>query len=264
MKLDLHVHSNYSDGSYSLEKLVELFKGHVNGFALTDHDTIDGIEEALNLSNKDFFIIPGIEFSCKYKDDSIHILGLNIDYKNNDLQKITKDLKNIRCRRALKIIENLTSDNININIENIIKNKSIGRPHIAKELINRGYSKDIDDAFENYLSKNSKYYVSKKYLEIEDAINYIHSSNGTAILAHPGEINNLDIVLKKLENTKINGIEIYHPSNSFKTIDYLLTYSKKRDYIITGGSDFHSDVTLIGEYYTEIDIKSLQAKIYKK
>lgn len=249
MKIDFHVHSIYSDGIYSINELVELFKGKLDGFALTDHDTINGLFEIEKYN--EINIIPGIEFSCQYKDNDIHILGLNIDYKNKALFKITEELKVMRYNRGIKFIENFVNDNFNIDTKDILENETVGRPHIARELIKNGYAKDMNDAFTRYLTKGSKYFVDKEYLTINKAIDYIHNANGLAILAHPGEIVNLDLTLKYIKSTNIDGIEIFHPSNDEKLIEFLLEYSNENNYIITGGSDFHSDINVIGNYYID-------------
>lgn len=253
MKLDLHVHSNFSDGDFNVEELIKLYsKTGLNGFALTDHDNVDGLIY-LDRANLDtsLKIIPGIEFSCNFLGNDVHILGLNIDYKNKNLYNKTKKLKKSRELRAKKIVKLLKQEGIYLNETEIFRNKTVGRPHIAIELIDKGYAHTMEEAFSIYLNKGSKYFVPKENLTIEEAIDLIKIANGKAVLAHPGKTKNLDKVLKSVKKLGIDGIEVIHPSNNKKMTKNMIEFCEENNYIQTGGSDFHRRIEDIGVYYVE-------------
>ena len=154
MIFDLHTHTNYSDGLFSPKEVVDLaIKKGLDGIAITDHDTIDGIEPAIeynnNLVNK-IKIIPGIEFGCVYQDEEVHILGYFIDYESSKIINLSKELKENRINRSLKMIDKLNSMGLKINMEEIktlTQNDYIGRPHIARILIQKGYVDNMERAF---------------------------------------------------------------------------------------------------------------------
>lgn len=242
--IDMHTHSTASDGLYSPSRLVEyaLEKG-LSGIAITDHDTIGGIEEAIQQASyyKDFIIIPGIELSTEYNNEEIHILGYRIDYTNENLLKVLQSLQVSRNMRALKIVDKLISLGLEISYEDITQiagQGAIGRPHIARALIQKGYVENNEEAFKKYLGKESPAYVPKQKLTPIDAIDIIRSAGGVSVAAHPGllkSITNLEYLIE----IGIEGIEVYHSDH---TIDKSLKYlelAKKHNLLITAGSDFH-------------------------
>lgn len=242
--IDMHTHSTASDGVYSPGKLVEYaIKKRLSGIAITDHDTIDGIEEAIQEANKykDFFIIPGIELSTEHNSEEVHILGYGIDYKMEYLLEVLDNLQNARNNRAYKIIDKLSSLGFKINYEDLIqasKNSSIGRPHIARVLIQKGYVKNSEEAFKKYLSKGCPAYVPREKLTPIDAVNIIEKSGGVSVAAHPGLLKS-STTLRYLIEIGINGIEVYHPDHTEDSSLKYLNLAKQHNLLITGGSDFH-------------------------
>ncbi len=236
------MHSNYSDGIYKPKELIDLaMKKGLCGIAITDHDTIDGLKEGESYAReKNFLFINGIEFSTFIMEKEVHILGYKIDYYNKGLTEITKKLKKSREERGLKIIEKL--NNLGIKIESTdlyhYPLKSIGRPHIANILIEKGYVKNKQEAFLKYIGQDCSGYVEKYKLLAKEAIQIIKDAGGIAIIAHPHLIQE-DRYVEMLLDMGIDGIEVYHSKHSLRISDKYKYIAKKRNLYITGGSDFH-------------------------
>ncbi|MFW5648356.1 MAG: PHP domain-containing protein [Candidatus Alkaliphilus sp. MAG34] len=242
--IDMHTHSTFSDGVYSPSKLVDyaVEKG-LSGIAITDHDTIDGIEEAIERANmyQDFIIIPGIELSTEYNNEEVHILGYMIDYKMEYLLKILQRLQDTRNDRAIKIINKLKRQGIKINYGDVIKiagDGVVGRPHIAHALIKKNYVQTVREAFMKYLTKGASAYVPKQKLTPGCAVNIIRKAGGFPVAAHPGLLKS-EAILDYLISLGIDGIEVYHPKHTTEQSEEYLRLAKKHNLVITGGSDFH-------------------------
>lgn len=258
MSFDLHVHTTYSDGILSPSEVVDLAViSGLDGIAITDHDTIYGIEIAMNRSKKysDFHIIPGIEFGCVCNDEEVHLLGYFIDLNNQNLISLTNKLQYLRTNRAKLIINRLRDLNIFINYDHIkrkVTNDNIGRPHIARSMIEKGYVKNIAEAFDKYLDRGKPAYVDRYHLSIKDAIELIHESNGISVLAHPGLLHDKNIIEYCIDNF-IDGIECYHPNHTCDDVEFFRKLAIKNNLIITGGSDFHGDRGILGEININLD-----------
>lgn len=252
--IDLHTHSNASDGTLSPSELVLLAnKIGLSHLALTDHDTMDGIEEAYNASkNLDTRLIAGVEMSCVYSNSEIHILGYALDFNGNmdRLYPIIKDLSIFaqeREDRNLEILARLNSDGYNISYEELKlgnKNTKITRAHFATLLMNKGYVKDRAAAFNTLLNDSSKY-VPKKTTSLERVCDFFNKHKLFFSLAHPLqyklsnlELENLIVRLKKLG---MQGLEVYHSTHHLGDSQKLQKLAKKYSLFITGGSDFHGD-----------------------
>lgn len=262
MKFDLHVHTFYSDGILSPSELIDLaIKQNLQGIAITDHDSILGIKEAISYSTKydNFKVISGIEFGSIYEDEEVHILGYFIDYNNEELISTTEKLRHERINRAIRIMDNLNELGINITIDDVVKHsrdKYIGRPHIARALIDKGYVSSIEEAFEKYLDRGKPGYSERLHLSIEETINLIKKTGGIATLAHPGLIKNKSIVDHTI-NKGIQGIECVHSKHTANDTDYFIKLARKNNLIITGGSDYHGDLVdgelILGKFYIDLD-----------
>lgn len=261
MIFDLHIHTNCSDGLLSPEQVVDLalIKG-LDGIAITDHDTVSGLEMAIEYSKKyNVKVIPGIEFGCVYEGEEVHILGYFIDYRSNDIILATKELRNNRINRAVEMISKINKLGFNLKVEDVIKFSKedfIGRPHIARALIEKGYFASIEEAFEILLGRGKPAYVERKTLSIKETIGLIHKVNGIAILAHPGLLNNKGVIDYCLNNG-IDGLEVIHSKHKEEDVKYLLEMSKKCNLIATGGSDCHGKIVdgdyLMGRYYVNLN-----------
>lgn len=250
--IDLHVHSTASDGSYTPSELVRYaIKKGLIAFALTDHDTTAGIDEALNEAEliNDFSpikVIPGIELSAEYKGKDIHILGLNIDYRNKEFQEKIEYFRNIRGERNVKMIELLNKQGFKITEEQLkerFKDAVITRAHFAIMLVECGYVKDKDIAFKKYLNPGCPCYVPRTRINVIDAISLIHLANGKAVLAHPllyhFSETELDSLVALLKENGLQGIEAIYSSNKWNDESRMKQLAQKYDLFITGGSDFH-------------------------
>lgn len=250
--IDLHVHSTASDGSYTPSELVRYaIKKGLIAFALTDHDTTAGIDEALNEAEliNDFSpikVIPGIELSAEYKGKDIHILGLNIDYRNKEFQERIEYFRNIRAERNVKMIELLNKQGFKITEEQLkerFKDAVITRAHFAIMLVECGYVKDKDIAFKKYLNPGCPCYVPRTRINVIDAISLIHLANGKAVLAHPllyhFSETELDSLVALLKENGLQGIEAIYSSNKWNDESRMKQLAQKYDLFITGGSDFH-------------------------
>ena len=267
MKFDLHTHTDKSDGIYSPSELIKkAVKQNLSGIAITDHDNIDGIEEALNYSSKydNFKVIPGIEFSTVYQGCEVHILGYFIDYKDKRLIDLTKEIKSSRIDRGVKIVRKINDLGMDLDIDEVrlFSGKDfLGRPHIARALINRNYVKTVSEAFEKYLALGSPAYVERYKISIEEVISLIKELGGVSVVAHPGLIEDKSI-LDYCISKGVNGIECIYPKHSKDELDYFLRKAKDENLIATGGSDFHGDrskTILLGKYYVGINtIKQME------
>ncbi|MCT4618681.1 MAG: PHP domain-containing protein [Marinisporobacter sp.] len=245
--VDMHVHTSASDGILSPIDVVYWAKERgLKGIAITDHDTIDGIEEAIKVSKKydDFLVIPGIEFSTLYHDTEIHILGYFIDCKNQNLIHMTKRIKNYRAKRIELMVDKLRELGYDIHFSEVKddqKEGAIGRPHVARILLQKGYVSSVSEAFEKLLGKGKPAYVERFKLTVDEAIELIENAKGIPVLAHPALIDK-GIDIEEIIKKGIKGIEVYHSEHSAFHNNMYLEFSKKYDLFITGGSDYHDEM----------------------
>jgi predicted metal-dependent phosphoesterase TrpH len=246
MAVDLHIHTNVSDGIYSPEEIVaQASREGLEAIAITDHDSIDAIAIAQNAAKHiNIEIIPGIEISAEYNGIDVHILGYFVDItKQKFLTELTK-LNSGRKERAIKIISKLFELGIKIELEEVIKistTASIGRPHIAKAMLEFGFVRTEEEAFSKYIGLGRPAYIPLKTINPLEAIRLILSANGVPVLAHPGvNQNSVSTILEELIVVGgLKGIEVYHPDHNSKQIKLYTKIAKKNNLIITGGTDFH-------------------------
>ncbi len=243
--IDLHTHSYFSDGTLSpTELIVQADSLSMKAIAITDHDTTAGLNEGIKAAaDKNIIFIPGIELSVTHKPGELHILGLGLKkWENNPvLEKINFNRK----ARNLKIIESMNNQGFNITYNDLRKQTkgTIGRPHFASWLVTNGYVKNMNEAFSNYLTWGKPFYIPRKTISLETAINFIHKSGAHAIIAHPLNIPvNFNSLIEKLDywlSMGIDGIEVVHSGSKSNMAKRLIKYSQEKGCIITGGSDFH-------------------------
>lgn len=248
--VDLHTHSNFSDGTCTPAELVK--KASEKGlcaFALTDHDAVGGIESAIEATKEQNFpiiFVPGTELSVGYKDGDIHIVGLFIDYKNPAFQKISDLLVARRVERNKEMVERFRAASINMTYEELQEGNPdtvITRAHFSRWLINNGIVKDANEAFEKYLEKDCPYYVPRKYITPEEGIELILESGGVPILAHPLhyklEEKELEELIVRLKNAGLKGMEVKYSNHTAQDEAYAKKLCKKYELLPSGGSDFH-------------------------
>lgn len=253
--VDLHCHSTASDGTLSPADVVRLAKDSgLSGLALTDHDTIGGVDEAVAEAKKlgiDF--IPGIEISAEFPHPgTMHLLGYGIDPNSPALRDMTRQLIEGRDNRNPKIIKKLQELNVAITMEEVEhaagKDKDpksvVGRPHIAAILMRKGYVSSIKQAFDKYLAPGGLAYFDKERLSPRRALEMIADSKGISVLAHPVQLrleNNAqnERVVEDLVDLGLKGLEVIHSDHDDATIAALSKLADKYNLVKTGGSDFH-------------------------
>ncbi len=251
MSADLHIHTIYSDGSYTPQEIVD--KAKKTGFktiAISDHDTLKGIKPAMEyVEDKNIEVIPAIEFSTFRGKAEIHILGYFIDYEDQLLKEKVRKIYDSRKKRAQKMVKLLNQENVDITfdeVRNIAGDDYIGRPHIAKLMVQKGYIKEMGDAFtENYIGNGGRAYVKKYKISPIEAINLIQKSGGVPVLAHPIFINHGEPLqeedIKEMKANGLIGLEVYHSKHNKDNVKYYKSIAEKLDLLITGGSDFHGE-----------------------
>lgn len=249
--IDLHVHSNASDGSLTPTEVAdEAIKAGLKAIALTDHDTIDGVAEIMAYTaDKDLEVVPGIELSCYYNNREIHILGFYLDYENPELNKELSFLKEARENRNIQMVELMQKDGLPVTMEKLLHGNPdsvITRAHFARVLVEEGVCKNKDVAFKKYIGIGCKYYLPKPQVKCEHAMDILNKYAKCSFLAHPllyhfgyAQIEELLVYLKSLGLT---GLEAYHSSNNMYESDKLRSIALKHDLAISGGSDFHGVV----------------------
>ena len=249
MKIDLHIHTTYSDGTFSPEMVVDTaVECGLDVIALTDHDNILSHKVAndnVKKNNIDNEIIPGVEINTIYKGYEVHILGYFMDTENPDFQNLMKSQQEARIQQTNEIIELLNKKaGIRIKFEDIkslvAEGGSIGRPHIARAITNAGGVNNVMEAYAKYINDSSNVYVQRKTVSPHDACEIIYDAGGIPVFAHPIDVEISDELAKDLTSYGLRGIEAYHRKHSPAMIEHYSSLAEKYGLIITGGSDFHA------------------------
>lgn len=239
--LELHCHTTYSDGTLTPEKLVAAAaKAGVRALAITDHDTLSGIDEALIAAEiHNLEIVPGIELSTVHNHRSLHILGF---YPN--VEKLREPLGDRiagRFRRAQQMVDKLAELGYPLEMPILGAGMAPGRPHIASALVKAGYVKSSAEAFARWLGDDGPAYVHYEKFSIQEGIDLLRSCGAVPVWAHPylfrgGEV---EEVLKEMMDAGLMGVEVYHPNHSLRQVKHLETLCKQNGLLMTGGSDYH-------------------------
>ncbi len=251
--IDLHVHSNASDGTLTPTEVVSLATSlSLSAIALTDHDTVAGVAEAqaaalvMSDARDPLRIIPGAEISAAYNGRDIHILGLFLDTENSSFIKTLNEAVAKREERNEKMAANLRGAGIDITVDKLKAAEGeavLTRAHFAKYMTEHGFTKSNKDAFDRFLNDSSPYYVPRDYLSPEATIHLIHEAGGLAVLAHPllykYNLEQLDVLIALLAECGLDGIEAIYSLNTGFDEGILRRYANRYNLSITGGSDFH-------------------------
>jgi len=242
---DLHVHSTASDGLLTPEELLTKAQEiGLAGIALTDHDTVGGIEAAQkywSAHGLTLAFIPGIELNAEVDENEVHILGYYIDHRDTMLLHKLEEIKEARLERARKMVYRLKSMGLAISfehVEKLAKGDLIGRPHIAQALTEKGYVFSIKEAFEKYIGKGRPAYVPRYKFLPQNAIQLIKGAGGVPVLAHPGLLSRKELVQEAI-NLGVAGLEVYYPEHTLQQVDEFLCLCEQYNLLVTGGSDFH-------------------------
>ncbi|MDR3342393.1 MAG: PHP domain-containing protein [Treponema sp.] len=246
--IDLHTHSSASDGSLTPCQLInEAAHRRLSAIALTDHDTIDGLDDARKeAENLGIRFIPGIEIEITWEPGEFHLLGLGLWHPHALFLQAIAELSRLREKRNLEILDRMHELSIDADYTEILAlsgGHSVGRPHFAALLVNRGIVKNREQAFFQYLGKGKPLYVPKEGLEFEQAVEIIQKSGGIAVLAHPMSLyvawGHLPELVKNLQDQGLDGIEAWHPTAKVRSCKRLEELGKSLGLYITAGSDFH-------------------------
>jgi len=268
-KVDLHIHSTASDGQLEPEDIVrKSAESGLTVIAIADHDSVDGIASAL-VAAKAFpwlKVIPCVELSTDVPSGEVHILGYFIDYTSQELLATLKRLRNSRRERAKGMVAKLGSLGIHIEwqrVQEIAGSGSIGRPHIAQAMLEKGYIASLKEAFTEYIGRGGPAYVEREKMTPVEAVELILQAKGLPVLAHPFTINDPETLVIELKAAGLVGIEAYYDGYTADEISRLVNLADKYGLIASGGSDYHgldvSSETMIGG--ADVPIKSAEQLI---
>lgn len=244
--IDLHTHSTFSDGTFTPLQLVKYAeeKG-LKAFAITDHDTTEGIKEAKSIETN-VEVISGVEISTRYDKKEIHIVGLYVNENDADLNKQLKYYREKRVTRNFEILEKLNSLGVDITIDDVKESCTgdvISRAHIAKALVSKGFVGSYTEAFDRYLGDNKCAYVSRETLNYEESMELITKAGGVPVLAHPllykMSDTNLENMMVKLRQKGLKAVEVYYSTHSNSDTQHVMAMANRVGLIYSGGSDFH-------------------------
>ncbi len=244
--VDLHLHTLFSDGLFTPEQLV-IYAQRLgfSAIAVTDHDSVDGIERAKVQGKKsNLEIVPGVEMSCNVNGTDVHILGYYIDYQDQKVRDFFAHIREFRRKRAEKMVAKLNELGagrwqVTLKmVEEIAGEGVIGRPHIAQALVEVGAVTNLSEAFEKYIGYDGPAYIPKMRLTPAQAIRFIHQAGGVAVVAHPATYGN-DSLVYNVIGAGVDGIEVWHPEHNQRATDLYREMAEKNGLLLTGGSDCH-------------------------
>jgi len=258
LRIDLHIHSTASDGSLTPADIIDhAQKLNLAAIAITDHDSVDGSKEALQIDiPPSLHFLTGVEISAAHPpffpgSGSFHILGYAIHLDNRDLNQALSKLQDARKNRNPEILKRLNKLGFRISLEEVnqeVGEGQLGRPHIAYAMLKKGFVASINEAFDKYLGNAGPAYVDKDRIECEQAISIIRAAGGVPVLAHPALLNiendqKLDALLQNLVKIGLAGIEVYYPGHSPQQIRQYTELAENYGLLMTGGTDFHGSIT---------------------
>jgi predicted metal-dependent phosphoesterase TrpH len=241
-KIDLHAHSHYSDGACAPAEVIRrAAAGGLDVVALTDHDTVGGASEAETEARKaGIRLLVGFELTTHRQGEDVHILAYFCDLRDARLLRFLDGLKIRRLERIRQMASRLEAAGIKVRLDEVLPklpSATVGRPHLARALVDQGWVRSVDEAFDRYLHKKSAYFVPCQAPSPEEGIRSIREAGGVPVVAHPGNYRD-DAFIEPLAERGLGGIEVHHPDNAGK-IDHYQAMARRRGLIATGGSDFH-------------------------
>lgn len=247
--VDLHTHSTASDGTFTPRELIRLAaEKRLRAIALTDHDCLDGLPEAMEeAQGLGIELIPGVEISAEFSEGTMHILGFFVEWRDGAFRERLERLQAARRERNPKIVQNLRDQGLDITLEEVAAASGgglVGRPHFAKVLVRKGYVSSTQEAFERYLKKGAPGYAEKFRFGPEESIRMIHEAGGAAVLAHPFTLSKdapakIEAAVRDLAAAGLDGIEVYYGTYSNDQIREYRKLAEQYGLLHSGGSDFH-------------------------
>lgn len=240
---DLHLHTQFSDGTYSPEEMVAQGKRYgLAALALTDHDTVEGCPRAAAACEEaGIEFVPGTELTAEQNGNELHILGYFLDIGNPRLLKEISKFQTVRQNRIREMVARLNEMKVPLQADAVFELancRAPGRPHVARALVQAGLCNSLDEAFERFLKKNRPAFVPKFKMSAAIAIELIHQAGGVAVMAHPG-LNRTDEVIPGMVEAGLDGIECFHTKHSNSTSEHYLEIAERFHLLVTGGSDCH-------------------------
>jgi len=272
MRVDLHTHTTASDGLLAPERLVQVAKeAGVAILAVADHDTTDAVDAALAAGRVlGVEVIPAVEINTDVDTTEVHILGYFIDHHLSWFQEFLTRLRDGRVNRAAKMVEKLKALGVPIQFDRVraIAGGAVGRPHVARALIEAGAVRTMEEAFEKYIGRNGPAYVERIKLSPEEAVQVILRAGGIPVLAHPGW-GVRDEMITPLVAAGLEGLEVYYPDHPPAMVAHYLEIAARHHLLVTGGTDFHggdlaTKVTVGSQYVPPEAVGQLKARAVRK
>lgn len=243
MPIDLHLHTNHSDGTFEPEEVIRRAKSlKMTTISITDHDTISAVPAARAAAGKELEILSGVELTAVSHGRELHVLGYGFSEQDPELTGYMKDAQERRHGRIQRMIEKLNEKGVAVTLAEVEKiagtGTSVGRPHLAEALMKRGAVNSLNEAFDRYIGDHAPCFVKEATLTVTDAVRLIRQAGGVAILAHPHRLVE-DEWLPDLVDEGIQGIEVYHSDHEPPIIRHYLEFAKKMNLLVSGGSDCH-------------------------
>ncbi|MBL1211712.1 MAG: PHP domain-containing protein [Ignavibacteriae bacterium] len=270
-KADLHMHTNHSDGHYSPSELIDLVKkNEIDKIAITDHDSINGIEEATECGRSlGIEVIPGVEISTDIEDREVHLLGYFLDTANDELKKYLTFFRQERFHRARRIVQKLKNLGMSISIDDVMdraRNSAVGRPHIANTMVELKLVDDYYEAFDKYLGDNKPAAERKIHVSPQSALKIISDAGGLSFIAHPAYVK--ESILMTLIKAGLDGIEVVHPSHKEYKKRFYKGIVNQYCLLESGGSDFHGgkkgDFDNLGKYFIDASkVEAMRKRLHK-
>jgi predicted metal-dependent phosphoesterase TrpH len=244
MRVDLHMHSTASDGVYTPTEVVQIaLTNQMDIIALTDHDNVNGLAEARQAAAGKLQVLPGVELSTEEDQKDRHLLGYLFDPDNEPFLTMLVELRDARVSRADRIVQKLAALGVNVSLERVYALAgagSVGRPHVARAMLEQGYVSSLQEAFDKYLEDGGPAFVPHYRLAPADAIQLVHQAGGIAVLAHPGRLDgDYHQIIESLVPVGLDGLEVYYPDHTPEIVGDLRQLAAQHNLVMTVGSDFH-------------------------
>lgn len=241
---DLHLHTYHSDGTRSPREVVDLARGRgLDIIAISDHDNVAAYFEIKSYADdRGLTLIPAIELSCGYRGVDVHILAYAFDPFDERIEPALRQFRDVRQRRGYEIVSRLNALGYDISaarVDQLAAGGAMGRPHVARALVERGYVASVDEAFDKFLVPGKPGYVEKARFSIEEALALIHGAHGLLSIAHPSHYPDKEQTVVDLLDAGIDAVEVFHPDVPDADRERFANIAKFRGRFVTGGSDDH-------------------------